>query len=233
MYHLVFSKETKQTGKEECFVGGKPKLPPELTIPLCTLCGKEQDFFLQIAFPEHHPWAGLTLAIFACTRCADSNYLIPEMLIGPLKGGNIPKNFLSKYQRNFRFEIFRTVECQLINNYKERVKFRALFLQNSGLSHTNTGVLFGVVGGSPQWILEDESPQFYDFSTPMCFLFQIYQGIQFETVSGALPQIELGLDGTPEPSRADYYHLFIGNAVYFFGTVNTTFKMVYAITQVD
>ena len=56
-----------QTGEENSFIGGKPKLPPGTEIPKCTLCGRELTFFFQIAFPENYPWAGKSMAVFDCT----------------------------------------------------------------------------------------------------------------------------------------------------------------------
>ena len=45
-------------------------------------------------------------------------------------------------------------------------------------------------------------------------------------------QVELGLDGTPEPSPYGYYQLFIGNMTYLFGAKQPTAGAgVYVLTQ--
>ncbi|KRG16934.1 hypothetical protein ACA29_02470 [Lederbergia galactosidilytica] len=47
-----------QVQKEDdlSFIGGQPRIPENLDIPSCSLCGSEQTFFFQIAFPEGHSW---------------------------------------------------------------------------------------------------------------------------------------------------------------------------------
>ena len=55
-----------QTTEGDSFIGGKPKLPPNVDIPKCGLCGKELTFMLQVAFPQGHPWAGKSMAVFYC-----------------------------------------------------------------------------------------------------------------------------------------------------------------------
>jgi hypothetical protein len=223
--YSMLQEDAEQTGQEHCFVGGKPKLPPGSAVPRCKLCGAEQTFFFQVAFPDDHAWAGLTLAVFACTSCADENSLIPEMLAGALPGANIPKNFLEGYQKNFRFEVFQTTAGRIANDYHERIRFRRIrFGDGNGSS-------LGQIGGTPTWVLEDESPYLYDSTTPMCFLLQVSRGINFETVDGAPRQMEIGLSGDQEPSPYDFYQLFIGNAVYMFGTKGPPLYLVYAITQ--
>ncbi len=218
----------QQTGDEACFVGGKPVLPRGNAIPKCALCRAEQTFFLQVAFPDDHVWTGLSLAVFSCTSCADKNHLIPEMLSGVLTGADIPANFLNVYQLNFHFVVFETAQGQLVRQYQERVRFRPICLERADSKHR-----IGQVGGGPAWILEDESPESYDAHDPMYFLFQVDGSIEFETVQGAPPQMEVGLTGDPEPSPHDFYQLFIGNAVYLFGAGRQTPALVYAITQVN
>ena len=219
--------DLRQTGLEDSFVGGKPKLPASMPIPQCSLCGADQTFFFQVAFPADHAWTERSLAVFACTSCADRNHLIPEMLPGALSGANIPATFLSMYQRNFRFEVFSTSAGRTAGDYEERIKFRGIRLERGN------GPSIGQVGGMPIWVLEDESPRTYDSTTRMSFLLQVSSGIEFETVQGAPPQMEVGLTGDPEPSPYDFYELFIGNTIYLFGTDSPTVHVVYALTQVD
>ena len=218
----------KQTGQETSFIGGKPKLPSGTVIPLCSLCAAEQTFFFQTAFPEDHVWNGLTLAVFACTSCADENLLIPEMLSGPLFGAKIPTNFLTSYQKNFHFEAFDSTTGKLAEGYRERIRFHQILLERG-----DDGPILGKMGGVPSWILEDESPRTYDSRIPMHFLLQLTPGFEFKTVRGAPPQIEVGLMGNPEPSPYDFYKLFIGNAVYMFGTTKGANNLIYALTQVS
>jgi len=228
MNYVMTLAEGQQTGSELCFIGGKPVLPRHRAIPQCALCGAEQTFFFQVAFPADHVWAGLSLAVFSCTSCADENHLIPEMLPGMLAGADIPMNFLNSYQRNFHFVVFETSQGQLADQYQERVRFHPIRLE---LADSNRKI--GQIGGVPTWILEDESPASYDAQTPMHFLLQVDGGVEFETVQGAPPQMEIGLTGNPEPSPYNFYQLFIGNTIYLFGTESRTRALVYAITQVN
>ena len=224
-YSMILE-DVQQTGQEDCFIGGKPKLPAGSAVPKCGLCGAEQTFYFQIAFPYDHIWAGLTLAVFACTNCADGDFLIPEMLPGILPGANIPQEYLLRYQRNFRFEVFQTTEGQIVKDYNERIRFRRICLGRCNGSN------IGQVGGMPTWILDDESPDVYNSTTRMCFLLQVGRGAKFEIIENSPPQRELGLSGDPEPSPFDFYQLFLGNEIYFFGTDSSALHLVYALTQV-
>lgn len=228
MNYVMTLIEGFQTGSEPCFIGGKPVLPRNQAIPPCALCGADQTFFFQVAFPDDHVWEGLSLAVFSCTSCADENHLIPEMLSGTLTGADIPKGFLINYQRNFHFAVFETSQGELSAQYQERVRFRPIRLER-----TDSNCRIGQVGGVPTWVLEDESPATYDAQVPMHFLLQLDAGLEFETVQEAPPQMEVGLAGGVEPSPYDFYQLFIGNAIYLFGTSSRTPALVYAITQVE
>lgn len=66
----------------------------------------------------------------------------------------------------------------------------------------------------------------------MFFLLQILEGFKFEKLEEAPPQIELGLTGSLELSDNEYYELFIGNAIYLFGTMDINDPQIYIITQV-
>jgi hypothetical protein len=77
------------------FIGGKPCLPSDKTVPVCKLCGAEQTFFYQVAFPKGHIWENTSMAVFFCTSCVDENYLIPKMIDDVLLDANIKKGFLN------------------------------------------------------------------------------------------------------------------------------------------
>lgn len=228
-YLIVPSKkDIEQTGGEDFFIGGKPKLLSSQRIPTCTLCGAEQTFFFQIALPETNPWEGLSLAVFSCTSCADRDHLIPEMLKVPLRGADIPEGFLKAYQTNFKFLVFETDAAEIKKEYRPKIRFTAVSLEPSRDPNVNGSK----VGGIPNWVLEDESPRTYGSRTPMFFLLQFQSEYRFRLSEGAPPQIELALDRTPQPSPLNYYQLFIGNALFLFGTEDRQKPLVYAITQV-
>ena len=140
-------------------------------------------------------------------------------------GHDIPAGFLTSYERNFKFLTFPTREAKVTRNYKEEVAFRALKLKSK-----STRGDFGKIGGAPDWVLDNESPGTYNTTTPMAFLLELMPGIHFETVDEAPPQTELDIFGNPSLSPLNSYQLFLGNAVYLFGT-SVGEPLVYAITQ--
>ncbi|MCJ8008368.1 hypothetical protein ACFFF5_16125 [Lederbergia wuyishanensis] len=224
----VASIDTKQTENDLSFIGGQPCIPESMEIPVCQLCGAEQTFFFQIAFPQDHFWHGFSMAVFACTACAHEEYFIPEMLQEVLPGINIPKGFLETYQKNFKINIFETKEGIIRKDYKEKVEFQRWNLKptsDSNLAHNK-------LGGQPNWLLDDEAPGTYMDSIPMFFLMQFMEGMKFKIVEEAPPQIILNLRGNPEPSKHRYYKLFLANYLYFFGTKDRSNPLVYVLTQI-
>lgn len=220
---------TSQSSEDHCFLGGVPRLPVDKEIPRCNLCSAEQTFFFQVALPHDQKWPSTTVAAFACTSCVDEDFLIPEMLMGRLRGIDIPTNFLIDYQRNFRFLVFDTAHAALRSSYAEKIGFRRIKIEASD----DPAVPRSKIGGIPNWLLEDETPGSYAGRVPMFFLMQLQAGFRFETVEGAPRQIELGLDGKPRPSSRPHYELFNGNAIYFFGTYDSDIRLIYAVTQID
>ncbi|MFS0724816.1 hypothetical protein [Paenibacillus sp. 1P07SE] len=221
----------EQRESDLSFVGGCPRIPASAEPPACGLCGAPMTFFFQVAFPRDHVWSGLTVAVFACTACADESLLIPEMLPGQLHGADIPEGFLVAYQRNFRFLVFPTEEGRLRQDIPARLVFRPWTLEPAAGMR---GTMASKAGGDPDWLLDDESPRSYAKSVVMVFLMQLEEGLTFEKLPAAPPQIILGLTGEPEPSPDPYYQLFLGNALYLFGTKRGegVEPLVYALTQV-
>ena len=209
------------------FIGGMPKLPEELQIPVCGLCGAQQTFFFQVAFPLGHCWQGLSLAVFACTMCVEADFLIPRMLQGPLHNADIPQGFLDSYQVNFRLLVFDTSVARIRSEYAEKVAFKRWLLVPTRKPRSQNNK----IGCEPNWLLEDESPGTYASRVPMFFLMQLVQDFRFDTVPGASPQAQLyPVPGVP---TRPYYKLFNGNALYFFGTQERDKPLVYLITQTD
>ena len=217
-----------QTANDLLFIGGRPRLPAELELPVCRLCGAPLTFFFQTAFPERHAWQSHSIAVFACSSCADERYLIPEMLGGTLAGADIPEGFLTDYERNFRIIPFRTQDGIPRADYEPKITFVRLL----ALPAPKPNAKGSKMGGSPNWLLDDETPASYASSVPMTFLMQLTDPIRFELEDDAPPQTRIGLRGKPEPSRHRYYELFLGNRIYLFGTAAGSEPLVYALTQV-
>jgi hypothetical protein len=151
------------------------------------------------------------------------------MLSGPLPGANIPEGFLLSYQTNFRILVFEKALGAPRTAYQKRVIFKPLALHKTA----DMAVDDNKIGGTPTWLLGDESPKTYAGRLPMFFLLQLQAELQFEIDKHAPRQVELGLDRSPEPSPFNYYELFISNKIFLFGTQDRTEALVYAITQVE
>ncbi len=212
-----------QTGEEPAFLGGRPRLERGATWPTCDLCHAQQTFFFQVDFPKGHGWDGRSLAVFACTRCKHQDFLIPEMLPGPLTGATVSLDFVVKYQRNFRFLVFPSVNGVLRGEGEPGVLFRPILMEPRRVSNA-----IGHLGGAPRWIIEDESP-----AAPFFFLMQLDEEFVFETTPEAPRAMDLDLRGRPVPSAEPGYPLFLANALYLFGAEVAGAAYVYALTQVD
>ena len=220
--------KNQKIDKLDSFIGGIPYLPNNIEIPKCKLCQCEQTFFFQITFPEVHKWFGKTFAVFNCTSCVEEDFLIPEMLDNELYNINIPEGFLESYQKNFSFIVFETKLGIQKCDYMEKIKYQPIFIS----SHDEENTLFGKMSKNPDWLLEDESPSKYDGLYNMSFLFQLNHSIEFYIIETAPRQVELDLAGNPCDSPYEYYQLFLGSEIYFFGVENYKSPLVYAITQI-
>jgi hypothetical protein len=224
----IIELKTEQSGLEDSFIGGKPKLPINRGVPKCKLCEKEQTFYMQVAFPNNHFFEGLSMALFSCTSCVDSRYLIPEMLDLSLKEVIVPKSFLDEYQRNFKIMIVNTKECELLTDYQEKVLFKRIDFREIKASLNKNKI-----GGEPNWIQTDESPRNYHGEIDFFFLMQLVEGYKFEILKDAEGQFEYNIFGKAVESDKGYYELFLGNHIYFFATGARDDPKVYIITQVD
>ncbi len=228
-YPIKRTANVSQLETDTTFCGGIPKLPTSLALPKCKLCGSDLTFYFQIKFPIAHRWEGSSCAVFACTECVDEDHFIPPMITGQLKGGVIPDGFLKSYQVNFAVHVFSDKDAILRRDYiKLDIKFERW---NIDTPDVNSAVQ-SFINGVPSWLQEDETPSLYDDSIGLCFLMQIEENFQFPIEAGAPHQMTLGLDRKPRRSKNDFYKLFIGNQIYFFGTLNNeSDRAVYIITQ--
>lgn len=92
-----------QSLETNSFVGGKPKLPMDITIPRCSLCNNELTFLFQVDFPLGHDWYGKSMAVFFCTATFHNQYCIPMFPKVPdLFGANISSEFFAKVCSKFQ-----------------------------------------------------------------------------------------------------------------------------------
>lgn len=178
--------------------------------------------------PDAHWWSGRTVAVFACTNCANEDFLIPKLLGGERKGADIPISFLTDGGPNYAFVTFASEAATIRAPYQPILEFHRWELiqpiRNNAASK---------IGGRPYWLMEDETPRSLDGKYEMVFLLQLARGTRFEMLAGPPPQIEFGyLAGKRgRPAKRGYYELFLGNALYLFGTIGLENELVYPIVQ--
>lgn len=209
------------------FVGGRPKIPPSLELPTCGLCGAVQTFFLQVAFPDRHEWAGLTLAIFRCTSCFDWERLAPRMGRKPLgPGEDIPDGELDEDQINYRFLVFPTAQGVVRAEYEERIRYMPIDLITSSPAVKTRSH----IGGKPRWIQGGETPGCYG-GEPLDFLMQWEEWFRFRAVEGAPYQRGPHDEQLRGFSLPNVYSLFVSLELYFFGNHSGGKPNVYPICQ--
>ena len=225
----------EQDEGRDSFVGGRPKLPPGEPLPVCRNCGAILTFFFQIAFPDGQPWAGQTLAVFACTACQDevnpvpmvNKNVIPSMRRMDLRPGeDVPDGALDLYQRTCRLLVFPTGQGVVRNDYSERVRYRAITFERPT---DDRATAKSKLGGRPAWVDAKLTPGRY-IGEPLIFLFQWRHDFQFHRVEGSPPPYNYFAQDVPDlTADVKYYELFLGTQLYFFGNTATGRPHVFMI----
>lgn len=215
-----------QTTEWESFIGGKPKLPPNVDIPKCGLCGKELTFMLQVAFPQGHPWAGKSMAVFYCIEAWHDKYCIPE-LPQQIVNADIPEEFLRDYERNFRVLVFDTPLGKIVDAYQEKVAFQALQAVPEKQTKKDWEL---VIGGRPVWIMGiSERPNSIAGTKKPALLLQVKEDFHFPVLTTAPKQAN---PFTPDKkSPFPWYDLFVSNRIYFWGVQSNGTEWVYVSVQ--
>jgi hypothetical protein len=212
-----------QAPDQTSFVGGRPKLPPALGLPLCKNCGAVQSFFFQVAFPKGQPWAGQSLAVFECTACRDEDCPIPminKILVPTMprmdlrRGEDIPDGALDLYQKVCRFLVFPTAEGVVRDDDPERVRYRPIAFD---LAPDERPTAKSKLGGKPGWVEINLTPGKY-LGEPLGFLMQWRHGFEFDRLPGSPPPYNPFMDVEPDlTANVGFYKLFHGTQLYFFG----------------
>lgn len=221
----------KVSAPKNHFIGGKPLLPPGLSIPICKVCNSKQIFFFHLNLSQIETFEGKAISVFSCTTCCTPENLIPSLPLGPLKGAAISSLYLTSYQVNFSALIFNVDEGIEMEAYSESILYKEIKMDAVG-NLTVGNKSFGKIGGSPVWLLGDEIPGLCDGKYKFEFLFQLHAKYRFETSNLAPRQLKLGLSGEPEHREHPYYDIFIGNVFYAFGVHVKDSGLVYFIPQV-
>lgn len=225
-WKLEIIRDCAQTNECNSFIGGKPKLPPNVDIPKCKLCGKELAFMFQVAFPQDHVWAGKSIAIFYCIETWHGNYCIPE-LPQKIAGADISEEFLRNYERNFRVIVFDTPLGKIVDTYQEKVAFQ--MLQAIPEKQTKQDWSF-VIGGRPISIMGmAERPNTILGIEKPILLLQVKEEFHFPILPTAPKQANPFAPGGK--SLFPWYNLFVSNRIYFWGVQNNGTEMVYISVQ--
>lgn len=215
-----------QTTEWESFIGGKPKLPPNMDIPKCVLCGRELTFMFQVAFPQDHPWAGKSMAVFYCMEAWHDKYCIPE-LPQPIANADIPVEFLRDYERNFRVLVFDTPLGKIVDAYQEKVAFQALQAVPEKQTKKDWEL---VIGGRPIWIMGmSEKPKTIAGIGNPILLLQVKEEFHFPVLSTAPKQANPFAPGGK--SLFPWYDLFVSNRIYFWGVQSNGTERIYISVQ--
>ena len=216
-------KNKQQDSKYDSFIGGKPKIPRNCSSPRCNLCKEELTFMFQIAFPEGHAWYGKSFAMFFCTKHFHGEFCIPEFPnVNELYGVEISRDFLDKYERNFKLVIFNTVQGVIQENYEEKLIFKPFHMVKTEQMDPNVDF---VISGKPIWIMGiDETPGKIASVSNIELLLQVREDYEFEKHSNAKPQ------DNPYYEQNNYM-LFAADRIYFWGTTDANNLAVYISVQ--
>lgn len=214
-----------QSLETNSFVGGKPKLPMDITIPRCSLCNNELTFLFQVDFPLGHDWYGKSMAVFFCTATFHNQYCIPMFPKVPdLFGANISSEFLQRYARNFRTIVFDSEKGVMREDYEEKVAFKILKMRSKNV--VDRDVPFSL-GGEPIWIMGvDETPSSID-GKELTLLMQIKEDYLFEAIPSAPPQATI----MNSHRRDGKYELFAADRIYFWGVKDKSIPLIYISVQ--
>jgi hypothetical protein len=225
-----------QTHEHASFVGGRPRLPVSFPLPLCGLCGERQTFFFQVAFPADHVWSGRTLAVFQCTCCIDDEHLAPlirRSLFPAMKnnyllpGDDIPDHALERIQTRWRFLAFPTAGAVPRAEYREKIRFRPIWLKPFA---DPKSTIRSKVGPTPGWVAAASDPGLY-MGKPLSFLMQWGMFFKFDLLPDAPPPFDPLMDRIPELKEIRHYDLIIGKQLYFFGNQVDSSLHVYLCSQ--
>lgn len=222
-FDIVDGKE--QSLEISSFIGGKPKIPIDITIPRCSLCNNELTFLFQVDFPLGHDWYGKSLAVFFCTATFHNQYCIPMFpKVSDLCGANITSEFLKRYSRNFRTIVFDSEKGVVRGDYEEKVKFKTFQIRSK--NEIDNEAPFSL-GGTPIWIMGvDETPSSID-GKELTLLMQIKEDYWFDITPSAPPQATI-----MNRYRSDgKYELFAADRIYFWGVKDMSTPLIYISVQ--
>lgn len=209
------------------FLGGRPRLPADVIVPACRVCGEEMTLFLHAATPPVGRWADRAINLFACTAHADPG-VIPDAW--PSTGAGVgdrialPPGYLETYQTFFRIVVVDVDASTVLAAYRPRLAFERLAPVASGARWL---LRAGGLPGMPA--SETVRRATYGSADDLEFLLRVRGGLRFRVEPGAPPQARLYPDPTERTGVVPGYELFEGAPLWLFGDRSARF--VWAVSS--
>lgn len=234
-WHSILLEEGPQNPEATSFIGGKPKLPINISLPVCKDCGTPLTFFFQVAFPEGHHWAGKSLALFYCIHqynkhTRDKILILPDVDIEQDEFHIINHSLApERYQTQFRAIVFDTELGVMCESYVPQIVYREITWKPSKKKDKKVPI---ILGGEP--IGRDRGkngwfrPLSYD-QKPMDIILQVAEYFNFPKYPDAPPEMEedvLPLRLTPR-EKPDYTLWCEFNRIYLWGPIDPSDPVVY------
>lgn len=228
-------------GNSTSFIGGKPCLPPSISLPVCKICGEPLTFFFQVTFPEGHMWAGKSLAFFFCSsyqKHESGLWMPPEIHPTEMNLFAIPDGELDVevYQTLFRAIVFDTLDGAMREDYQERVVYQEIIWKPNKKKVKSVPI---ILGGEPIWIGYRNYPKRQPASyqgKPMDLILQIAENFNFEKLSDAPPEMNKCFQQNipfEERTQPDYTLFCEFNRIYLWGPKDPSDTVVYINVQND
>lgn len=223
-WYSVLTKTEQWQDDSSSFIGGKPCIPANVSLPVCKICGDPLTFFFQVAFPQGHMWEGKSLAFFFCTSTYhkhDNRDWFPPSLIAE-DGADVPAEDLApdNYQTLFRVFFFDTQDGILREDYSEKVMYQRIDWK---LGKRRDKKIPIILDSEPIWMdsFQRERPKSCGGKNLQLVL-QVADYFNFEKHSDAPPQMDRSyMVGEPpfHPRKENDYTLFCDfNRVFLWGT---------------
>lgn len=222
-YSILTCIEQKDDDSDS-FIGGKPCIPADISLPICKVCGEPLTFFFQVAFPKGHMWEGKSLAFFFCTSTYykhDAHEWFPPILLAS-DGEDVSFKELepNNYQTLFRVYFFDTKDGVLREDYHEKVMYYRIDWKPGRRRDKKIPI---ILAGEPIWMnnFQRERPKSCGGEN-MELVLQVADYFNFEKYPDAPPEMKksyIANENSFQPREENNYTLFCDfNRVFLWGT---------------
>ncbi len=222
-YSILTCIEQKDDDSDS-FIGGKPCIPADISLPTCKVCGEPLTFFFQVAFPKGHMWEGKSLAFFFCTSTYykhDAHEWFPPILLAN-DGEDVSFKELesNSYQTLFKVYFFDTKNGVLREDYHEKVMYHRIDWKPGRRRDKKIPI---ILAGEPIWMdsFQRERPKSCGGKN-MELILQVADYFNFEKYPDAPPEMKksyIANKNSFQPRKENNYTLFCDfNRVFLWGT---------------